>query len=104
MTTVGLFVKLEAKKGKESELEQFLRNGLSIVENEHDTVSWYAIRLGPTTYAIFDTFADNDGRQAHLAGQVAKQLMERSSELLSKPPAIEKVDILAAKLGQGVSH
>ena len=86
MVKVGLYVKLEAKPGKEDEVEQFLKDGLPIVQEEPDTVAWFAIRLGPSTFGIFDVFPDESGRQAHLSGQVAAALMEKSSDLLSKPP------------------
>ena len=98
MTNVALWVKLEAKPGKEKAVEEFLRGGLSIVEQEPATISWYAIKMGNSTYGIFDTFPDDKGRQAHLSGQVAKALMQKADELLAKPPAIEKIDVLAAKI------
>ena len=96
--TVALLVRLEAKPGKEAEVESFLRGGLSIVENEPATTTWFAIRLGPTTFGIFDAFPDQAGRQAHLAGQVAAALKARASELFAEPPKIEMVEVLAAKL------
>jgi len=96
--TVALLVRLEAKPGKEAEVESFLRGGLSIVENEPATTTWFAIRLGPTTFGIFDAFPDQAGRQAHLAGQVAAALKARASELFAESPKIEMVDVLAAKL------
>ena len=95
---VALLVRLEARPGKESEVEQFLRGGLEIVQDEPATTTWYALRLGPSTFGIFDTFPDDSGRQAHLSGRVAAALMAKAGELLSKPPQIEKVDIVAAKL------
>ncbi|HZR46725.1 MAG TPA: hypothetical protein VFA47_08485 [Candidatus Manganitrophaceae bacterium] len=98
MVKVALFVRLEAKPGKEKEVETFLRGGLSIVQEEPATTTWYAIRLGPSAFGIFDTFPDEGGRQAHLSGRVAAALMAKASDLLAKPPVIEKVDILAAKL------
>jgi len=98
MPTVALWVQLDAKKGKEAEVEKFLRDGLSIVNNETETISWYALKLGPTSYGIFDTFTDSKGREAHLEGQVAKALKEKASELFSKPPTIERIDILEAKM------
>lgn len=98
MVNVGLFVRLEAKPGKEAEVESFLKGGLAIVEEEPATVAWFAIRLGPSTFGIFDAFPDDAGRQAHLSGRVAEALMAKASELLAEPPAIEKVDVLAAKL------
>jgi quinol monooxygenase YgiN len=98
MVNVALLVRLEAKPGKEAEVESFLRGGLSLVRMEPATITWFAIRLGPSTFGIFDTFPDEAGRQAHLSGKVAAALMAKASELLTQPPVIEKVDILAAKL------
>ena len=98
MVTVGLLVRLEAKPGKEADVENFLRGGLAIVQEEPATITWYAIRLGPSTFGIFDTFPDDSGRQAHLSGPLAAALMANASELLSQPPSIETVDVLAAKL------
>ncbi len=94
----ALYVRLEAKPGKEAAVAQFLEGGLPIVEEEPATITWYALKLGPSTFGIFDTFADDAGRDAHLAGRVAAALMAQASELLSTAPSIEKVDILASKL------
>jgi quinol monooxygenase YgiN len=98
MVKLALLVRLEAKPGKEAEVEKFLNGGLPLVEEEPATVTWYAIKLGPSTYGIFDTFPDEKGRQAHLSGKVAAALMAKASELLSEPPQIQQVEILAAKL------
>jgi quinol monooxygenase YgiN len=98
MVKVALFVRLEAKPGKEKEVESFLLSGLPIVQAEPATTAWFGIRLGPSTFGIFDAFPDEAGRQAHLTGRVAAALMAKASELLATPPSIEKVDILAAKL------
>jgi quinol monooxygenase YgiN len=98
MVKVALLVRLEAKPGKESAVEEFIRSGLPIVQDEPATIAWFGIRLGPATFGIFDAFPDESGRQAHLAGRVAAALMANASELLAQPPTIEKVDILAAKL------
>ena len=98
MVKVGLFVRLEAKPGKEAEVASFLEGGLSIVEQEPATVAWFAIRMGPSTFGIFDAFPDDSGRDAHLAGRVAAALKAKAPELLAQPPSIEKVDVLAAKL------
>jgi|SRR4029077_3622481 quinol monooxygenase YgiN len=98
MVTVALFVRLEAKPGKETEVENFLRGGLAVVQEEPATTAWFAIRLGPSTFGIFDAFPDESGRQAHLAGRVAAALKAKASELFAQPPVIEKVDVLAAKL------
>jgi quinol monooxygenase YgiN len=100
MVSLALFVRLEAKPGKEAEVESFLRAGLSMVQQEPATTVWFAIRLGPSTYGIFDAFPDESGRQAHLTGQVAAALMAKAPELLAQPPLIEKVDVLASKLPQ----
>jgi quinol monooxygenase YgiN len=94
----ALLVRLEAKPGKEAAVASFLQGGLPIVEQEPATITWYAIKLGPSTFGIFDTFPDDAGRQAHLAGRVAAALMAQAPELLASAPAIEKVEILAAKL------
>jgi quinol monooxygenase YgiN len=98
MVKTGLFVRLEAKAGKEADVERFLRDGLPIVEAEPATTAWFAIRFGPSTFGIFDVFPDEAGRQAHLTGRVAAALMAKAAELLAKPPNIEKIDVLEAKL------
>jgi quinol monooxygenase YgiN len=95
---MALLVRLEAKPGKEADVESFLRGGLSIVQQEPATTSWFAIRLGPSTFGIFDAFPDEAGRQAHLSGKVAAALKQKADELFSQPPTIEKVAVLAAKL------
>ena len=94
---VGLLVILEAKPGKEQEVESFLRGGLDLVQQEPATLQWYGVRLGPSKFGIFDTFPDEAGRQAHLEGRVAAALMANAAELLAKAPSIEKVEILASK-------
>ena len=98
MVKVALFVRLEAKPGKEKEVESFLLSGLPIVQAEPATTAWFGLRLGPSTFGIFDAFPDEAGRQAHLTGRVAAALMAKAGELLAKPPSIENVDVLAAKL------
>ena len=98
MVKLGLYVKLDVKPGKEQEVEQFLKDGLTIVEEEPETIAWFAMRMGPSTFGIFDTFNDESGRQAHLSGKVAAALMARSPDSFSNPPKIEKIDIIASKL------
>ena len=98
MVTVALLVRLEAKPGKEADVENFLKSGLALVEEEPDTTAWFAIRMGPSTFGIFDAFPDDSGRRAHLNGKVAAALMAKASELLAETPVIEKVDVLAAKM------
>lgn len=98
MGDVALLVRLEAKPGKEEEVADFLRGGLAVVQQEPQTAAWFAIQLGPSTFGIFDTFADESGRQAHLSGQVAAALMAKAPDLLAQPPVIEQADILATKL------
>ncbi len=101
MVSTALFVRLEAKPGKENDVASFLKSGLAIVQEEPATVAWFAIRLGPTTFGIFDAFPDEAGRQAHLNGRVAAALMAKAGELLAQPPSIEKADVLASKLTDG---
>ena len=98
MTTVALFARLEAKPGKEDALRGFLQQGLELANQEKTTPVWFALRLGPTTFAIFDAFADEAGRNAHLNGPIAKALMAQAPDLLAAPPAIEQLDVLGAKL------
>ena len=98
MVKLALFVRLEARPGKEEDVRRFLLEGLPPVEQEPATAAWFGLRLGPSTFGIFDAFATEDGRQAHLSGQVAAALMTRASELFASPPSIEKLDVLAAKL------
>ena len=96
--TVGLWVRLEAKPGKEGDVEAFLNSGRALVDDEPETIAWFAVRLSSTTFAIFDAFATDTGRDAHLPGRVAAALMENAGELLAHEPAIEKVDVIASKL------
>jgi quinol monooxygenase YgiN len=98
MVSVGLLVVLEAKPGKEDELVSFLAEALPLVQQEPQTTAWFAARLGPTRFAIFDTFPDNAGHDAHLAGRLATALMNQAPELLARGPSIEKADILTQKL------
>jgi len=98
MVHVGLLVRLKAKPGKEAEVESFLRSGLPLAEAEPATTAWFAIKLGPSTFGIFDAFPDESGRQAHLSGPIAAALMAKAADLLAEAPSIEKVDVLAAKL------
>jgi quinol monooxygenase YgiN len=98
MVTVALYVRLEAKPGKEKEVENFLVGGLPLVMEEPATTAWFGLRLGPTSFGIFDAFPDEAGRQAHLSGKVAAALMAQAGELFTEPPSIQNVDVLAAKL------
>ena len=98
MLTLGLFARLEAKPGKEAELAAFLMQGLQLANQEATTPLWFALRLGPTTFAIFDAFRDEAGRQNHLNGPIAKALMAQAPNLLATPPVIEPAEVLGAKL------
>ena len=98
MVNVALYVRLEAKPGKEKDVEAFLKGGLAVVQGEPATTAWFALRMGPSTFGIFDAFPDEAGRQAHLSGRMAAALVQKAADLLATPPAIEKVDVLAAKL------
>ena len=98
MTTVSLYVELKAKPGKEEEVAAFLAGAQSLVMAEPGTVAWFAVRYDKATFAIFDTFDNEAGREAHLTGQVAVALMAHADELLAAPPQIRKADVLADKL------
>jgi len=98
MVKVALLVRLEAKPGKEAAVADFLAGALPLANAEASTTVWFALRLGPSTFGVFDAFADDTGRSAHLAGPIAAALMANASTLLSQPPLIEKVDVIAAKL------
>lgn len=97
MIHLGLLVRLEAKPGKEQQVADFLQSGLTLAQDEPDTVNWYGIQIGPSTFAIFDTFPDETGRQAHLHGPIAAALMAKAADLLATAPIIEPVNILASK-------
>jgi quinol monooxygenase YgiN len=94
----GLFARLEAKPGKEDAVAAFLMQGLQLANQETTTPVWFALRLGPTTFAIFDAFHDEAGRQSHLTGPIAKALMAQAATLLAAPPVIERLDVLGSKL------
>ena len=94
----ALFVRLEAKPGKEQELAQFLQAGLDMAQQEGTTPVWFALQLGPSTFGIFDAFADEAGRQAHLNGPIAQALGANAPKLLARAPSIERIDVLGAKL------
>jgi quinol monooxygenase YgiN len=98
MLTRGLFARLEAKPGKEDEVAAFLKQGLQLANQEATTPLWFALRLGPSTFAIFDAFTDEAARQNHLNGPIAMALMAQAARLLAAPPVIERLDVLGAKL------
>ena len=97
MIKVGLLVRLEAKPGKEQEVVAFIKNALPLVEQEPLTMHWFAFKIGPSTFGIFDTFENAKGRDMHLGGLVAQALMAHAPELLAVDPVIEKIDLLAVK-------
>ena len=94
----ALFVRLEAKPGKEKELAQFLQDGLVMAQQEKTTPIWFALQIGPSTFGIFDAFADEADRQAHLGGPIAHALGVNAPKLLAQAPSIERIDVLGAKL------
>jgi quinol monooxygenase YgiN len=97
MEKFALLARIEAKPGKEQEVLDFLKSALPLAQEEPGTIRWYALQIGPSTFGIFDTFAGEDDRQAHLDGKIAAALMENASRLLAKDPVIEKVSLLAIK-------
>jgi quinol monooxygenase YgiN len=97
MITCGLFVRLEAKPGKEQAVADFLASGLELTNREATTPIWFTLQLSPTTFGVFDAFASEEDRRAHLAGNMAKALMSLVDEMLARPPSVEPVDILGMK-------
>lgn len=98
MVSQGLVVRLEAKRGKEAEVEAFLVSALPLAMQEPATIAWFAVKFGDSRYGIVDFFPDGAGRAAHLAGPIAKALMAKAGELLASPPVIENISVLADKL------
>ena len=98
MVKIALLVRLEAKPGKEAAVAQFLEAALPLANEESNTPVWFALRLGPSTFGIFDAFRDDAGRKAHLTGPIAAALMANAKDLLAQPPQIEQVELLAVKL------
>jgi quinol monooxygenase YgiN len=97
MEKLALLATLQAKPGKETEVEEFLKSAQPIVLQEPGTISWYALKLGESKFGIFDTFSDEEGRNAHLTGEIAKALFAKAEELFAVPPTIEKLSIVASK-------
>ena len=95
MEAIGLLVTLEARAGKEADTEAFLKSAQPLASDEQGTLKWYAIKLGPGRFGIFDTFANEAGRNAHMSGRIAKALGALASELFAAPPQVEKVEVLA---------
>jgi len=98
MLKYALWVRLEAKPGKEKAVADFLNSGLQLAMQETRTPVWFALKLGPTTFGVFDAFADEAGRQAHLSGPIAQALMAKAPEMLATPPTIEQVEVLGSKI------
>ena len=97
MSKLGLLVRLEAKAGKEKAVEELITNALSLAVREANTTTWYAFRINKSTFGIYDTFQNEEGRKSHLGGKIAEALMSNASELFVIPPVIEQLDVLAAK-------
>ena len=97
MVKLAFFARFEAKSGKEEEVAKFLETALDMARKEPTTINWYALRLSPSTFGVFDTFDDENGRQKHLNGPIGQALMAKAPELFSAPPSIEPVEILGSK-------
>ena len=97
MAKQAIWVMLKAKAGKEAEVEAFLKQGATMTQNETQTVTWYGVKIAPGVYGVFDTFDDEEGRDAHLNGDIAKTLMAKAPELFENQLQIEKLEILASK-------
>ncbi len=105
MSQLAIWAELEAKPGKEQEVANFLKSAQSLAEKEQGTITWYAMKLGGPKFGIFDTFADEKGREAHMNGEIAKLLFTKAKELLAKDPMIHKIDLLGSKVpGMARSH
>lgn len=98
MPKLAIWVEMEAKAGKEQEVAEFLKSAQALTEKEQGTITWYAIKMGGVKFGIFDTFADESGREAHLNGEIAKALFGKGRELLAKDPQVHKLELLAAKV------
>jgi quinol monooxygenase YgiN len=101
MDKLAIWAQVEAKPGKEQEVADFLKSAQALAEKEEQTLSWYAVKIGPARFGIFDTFADEKGRDAHLTGEIAKALFSRAQELFLKEPEVHKIEILAVKSAGG---
>jgi quinol monooxygenase YgiN len=97
MEKVGILARVVAKAGKENDVENFLKSALALAQKEEKTIRWYAIKIDKSTFGIFDTFEGDEGRQAHLAGEIARALMANAPELLAQDPVIEEIELLAVK-------
>jgi quinol monooxygenase YgiN len=100
MALLSIWAQLEAKPGNENVVEEFLKSAQPLAEREPGTLTWYAIKMGPGKYGIFDTFADENGRNAHLNGEIAKALFAKAKDLFASPPKVDKPEILASKGGR----
>ena len=96
MKNIGLLATLKAKKGRELEVLNFIKEAVNLARKEEKTITWYSFRIDESTFGIFDTFENESGREAHLNGKIASELMSKASELLIEPPLIKKIEILSA--------
>ena len=101
MSKVAIWAQVEAKPGKEQAVAEFLKSAQALAEQEQGTLTWYAVKLGGAKFGIFDTFADEKGREAHLNGEIAKALFGKAQELFVREPEVHKIDVLAAKVPSG---
>ena len=101
MSKLAIWAQVEAKPGKEQAVAEFLKSAQALAEKEQGTLTWYAVKLGGAKFGIFDTFADEKGREAHLNGEIAKALFAKAQELFVKAPEVQKIEILAAKAPGG---
>ena len=101
MSRLAIWAQVEAKPGKEHEVAEFLKSAQALAEKEQGTLTWYAVKLGPAKFGIFDTFADENGRDAHLKGEIAKALFGKAQELFVREPEVHMLEVLAAKAPGG---
>ena len=101
MSKLAIWAQVEAKAGKEQDVAEFLKSAQALAEKEQGTLTWYAVKLGEAKFGIFDTFADEKGREAHMNGEIAKALFGKARELFVREPEVHKLEILAAKASGG---
>jgi len=97
MKKYGLLATVKAKPGKESDVASFLKEAVKLAKKEEKTITWYSFQISENSFGIFDTFENEDGREAHLNGAIAEKLMANADKLLAEQPEIKKIDILASK-------
>jgi quinol monooxygenase YgiN len=98
MSHVGFLVRIQAVPEYAEQVADVLRDALELARAEEGTITWFAFRDGPTSFGVFDTFADEDGRNAHLHGKIGDALRAIAPTMFAAAPEISPHDLLAIKL------